>query len=455
MHRKSLLLTCILAVLALSGLASSAALACRVTNTSKNPVASFGTLQEGVNEAAAGDTLRVTGSCEGNTTIARSLRIVGFLATLKGSGGGSVVIIEPGATVTISGVTITGGTGTERHGFAPAGGGIFSEGSLTLEYSIVSGNSATYGGGIENLYGLLTLNHSIVSGNSAPVGGGIENFLGSLTLEHSIVSGNSAVVGGGIYNFLASLEILNGSTVNRNKAEESGGGIYVDGYKDLNVMLENSRVNRNEADYGGGILLSEPGVLTLAGSAVNSNKADYGGGILLEERGSLRLEGPTFVEGNKATEQGGGILRESSADIIYEEPDWTGAITGNEPNNIFTEIPILAPEFTIETLQKIKGAGPFTTSKLTGHVGQTVKYEIIVKNTGNVSLEFSNFMDANCSTETPIEGTLKPGYFFTYKCSHRLTSTGTYSNEATIEANEGTPPQKTSNKVEVEVSEKA
>ncbi len=455
MHRKSLLLACTLAVLALSAPASSAAPACRVTDTSKNPAVSYGTLQAGVNEAAAGDTLKVFGSCEGNTAIAKNLSIVGFLATLKGSGGGSVVIVEPGANITIDGVTITGGTGTERYGFAPAGGGIFNEGSLTLEHSVVSGNTATYGGGIENLYGLLTLNHTIVKANSAGEGGGIENFVGTLKLEHSIVSANSAVFGGGIYNFLASLEILDDSTVSANKAEESGGGIFIEAYNRQDLLFEDSHVNRNEAAHGGGILLSERSLLTLSGSTVNDNKGDYGGGISLEERGSLKLEGSTFVAGNDATEQGGGILRESSADFIYEEPDWTGAITGNEPDNQFTEIPILEPKFTIEQQQKIKGTGPFTTSKLTGHVGQTVKYEFTVENTGNISLEFSNFTDADCTgEETSIEGTLPPGYHFNYECSHKLTSVGIYSNEATVEANEGTPPQKTSNQVEVEVLEK-
>ncbi len=453
MPRKSLLLVCTVTVLALSGLACSAALACEVTNTSKVPAASYGTLQEGVNEAAAGDVLDVNGSCEGNTTIAKSLTIVGVLATLKGSGTGSVVIVEPAATVTISGVTITGGGGTERNGFAPAGGGIFTEGSLTLDHSTVSGNSATYGGGIENLYGSLTLKHSSISGNSAPIGGGIENFLGSLVLEHSTVSDNSGFAGGGIYNYLAPLQLLDNSSVDRNKAEASGGGLFVEAYTNQAVTVADSHVNHNEAGHGGGILLDERSVLTLAGSTVDANRAEYGGGIELDERGSLKLEGETFVEGNKAMRRGGGLFRESSADVLYKEPDWTGAIAGNEPTNIFTRIPVLAPAFTIEERQDVKGAGEFTTGKLTAHVGQWVKYEVTVKNTGNVSLEFTNFKDANCSKELPIEGGLPAGKFYTYECRHRLTQSGIYSNEATVEASEGIPRQKTSNRVEVEALE--
>ena len=48
--------------------------------------------------------------------------------------------------------------------------------------------------------------------------------------------------------------------------------------------------------------------------------------------------------------------------------------------------------FTIEKLQKIEGEASYTKSKLTGaEIGQTVDYEIIVKNTGNVPLKFEHF----------------------------------------------------------------
>ena len=49
------------------------------------------------------------------------------------------------------------------------------------------------------------------------------------------------------------------------------------------------------------------------------------------------------------------------------------------------KVKVLAePAFTIEKEQKLEGEGGFTKSKLTGKVGQTVDYKIVVKNTGNV-----------------------------------------------------------------------
>ncbi len=48
------------------------------------------------------------------------------------------------------------------------------------------------------------------------------------------------------------------------------------------------------------------------------------------------------------------------------------------------------PEFTVEKLQRIKGSdSSFTTDFLLGTAGQTVEYEIVVKNTGDVPLSLS------------------------------------------------------------------
>jgi plastocyanin len=122
----------------------------------------------------------------------------------------------------------------------------------------------------------------------------------------------------------------------------------------------------------------------------------------------------------------------------------------HESNIVEAEVP-KRPEFTIEKLQKIDG-GPYTTSLLTdGEIGRTVDYKIIVRNTGNVPLEFKKLIDANCEDISPSgEETLAAGEEQTYTCEHELRASGVYTNEASIEGNEGTGT-KTSNKVEAEV----
>ncbi len=105
------------------------------------------------------------------------------------------------------------------------------------------------------------------------------------------------------------------------------------------------------------------------------------------------------------------------------------------------------PAFTIEKLQQIAGAGgSFTTAPLTGGVGQTVDYEIVVKNTGNVDLTFSEFSDPHCEAGTisggPGSSPLAPEASSTYTCTHKLDAAdealGSYANTAT---DTGTPPE--------------
>jgi len=120
------------------------------------------------------------------------------------------------------------------------------------------------------------------------------------------------------------------------------------------------------------------------------------------------------------------------------------SITGNEgtgtetSNKVVVNVPA-EPAFTIEKLQRIEGKEPFTKAELTATLGQTVEYEVIVKNTGNTSLTFSNFMDGNCEGISPSgEVTLPPGGEQMYTCHHKLMAVGLYENNATIT---GTPPE--------------
>jgi len=67
--------------------------------------------------------------------------------------------------------------------------------------------------------------------------------------------------------------------------------------------------------------------------------------------------------------------------------------------------PTAEPSFTIEKLQEIwGGSAGFTKELLTGAVGDTVDYEIIVTNTSSVALELSGFSDPHCDSGTIAGG---------------------------------------------------
>jgi hypothetical protein len=138
-------------------------------------------------------------------------------------------------------------------------------------------------------------------------------------------------------------------------------------------------------------------------------------------------------------------------------------VTGESNTVVVTVVPPPSPAFTIEKLQKTTGS--FTEEALTGEVGQTVDYEIVVTNTSNTALTLSSFSDGHCDPGT-IEGgpgtkALVPGQATTYTCSHKLTAAdqaaGRYENVATetaeaAQAPAGAPITHTSNTVVVSIA---
>lgn len=238
---------------------------------------------------------------DGLPPVTTRIAVNGKGATIDGTGAVRVFEVDgPGGNLSLTNVTITGGS-------ADNGGGIENVGGrVTLNFSTVTRNTATdAGGGIASAtfdpssVAKLTLNFSRVTDNSQTAGpaspdslggGGIANILGTVTLNVSQVSGNSAMgfVGGGIASgdFIdtppsnpSSTLTLNGSQVDGNTAPNAGGG----GIQNLlgTATVNFSQVNGNASLNGGGIASGNgnggtpPGTshLILNRSQVNGNTA--------------------------------------------------------------------------------------------------------------------------------------------------------------------------------------
>src|SRR4051794_26027465 len=209
--------------------------------------------------------------------------------TLQGTGVDYVVYTgldfggcgaNPGDPITISGLTITGGSATGK-------------------------NSGTYirGGGVFNKDATLTIANSVIATNYAQDdGGGIYSYSaqGAVTVVNSTISGNRAGVtgdgnayGGGIYSQYSPVVIRN-STVSGNNSGGDGGGIYMSGGPpDPSLTIENSTIANNTAgsgsgDDGGGIWVccgSGGQSFTLKSSTITGNHVGgtrgHGGGVVL------------------------------------------------------------------------------------------------------------------------------------------------------------------------------
>ncbi|MDQ6834213.1 MAG: right-handed parallel beta-helix repeat-containing protein, partial [Chloroflexota bacterium] len=174
------------------------------------------------------------------------------LIVIDGNNSVTDVTITSGVNVRLRGLSIT-------HGLGRTGGGVLNNGTLTLDLSTVTNNSA-------------------VSGPAS--GGGIYNN-GALTVIGSTISGNGASSGAGIFS--TGILTLTASTMNGNIASGLGGGLLVTGTQSQTIV--NSTITGNTAASGGGI--DNQGALAITNSTVSDNiaTATDGGGIKAEGRG--------------------------------------------------------------------------------------------------------------------------------------------------------------------------
>ncbi|MBA2244683.1 MAG: right-handed parallel beta-helix repeat-containing protein [Gemmatimonadetes bacterium] len=204
-----------------------------------------------------------------------------------------VIHVEAGATVTISGVTVTAGVS-----YGP-GGAIRNSGTMTVANSVVTRNEGTQGGGIFN-DGVFELVSSTLSDNDASYGGGFVN-RGVARLIGSTIFGNTAWddPGGGVFNGANGEMTIINSTISGNQApwDPSGG---IQNYSSM--VLQHSTVTGNRGRWGGGIG-SGPNLL-IENSIVAGNTAEQGapdiGATQLTARYSLigTAESYTLADGS-------------------------------------------------------------------------------------------------------------------------------------------------------------
>ena len=312
-----------------------------VTNTNDGGP---GSLRQALADAHPGNTINFDPSLNGQRVMLTSDELlIDKNITINGPGPNLLGVyrssqtsfrifrVTPGTTVTISGLTISGGSSDER-----GGGGILNDHAIlvldncTVQNSFSARFSA--GGGIYNdgsggSTSLTILNSSVSTNGAYSAGGGIYNDANNggsatLTITNSILSSNFARFsefpfssggdGGGIFNAGGTVTITD-SSVSQNGAGTSdpipggnGGGIVSSGM----LTITNSTIENNGCAVTGGGILSD-GILTITNSTISGNGADgqhdgvpwgHGGGIV----GSVTFNNST-LSGNYANLSTGGV----------------------------------------------------------------------------------------------------------------------------------------------------
>ncbi|MEW6607812.1 MAG: right-handed parallel beta-helix repeat-containing protein, partial [bacterium] len=214
----------------------------------------YSTIQAAINAANNGDTVLVangTYAGTGNKELTWSGKVItvrsvngpdNCIIDCENSGNRAFYFSNAGNCGTISGFTM-------RNGNPSQGGGIWCDNSSpAITNCTISGNSATYGGGIF-CYNSSSpaITNCIISGNSASdYGGGIYCWYSSPAITNCIISGNSASdYGGGIYCWYSSPAITN-CTISGNSATY-GGGIFC--YNSSSPAITNCIISDN-SNYG-------------------------------------------------------------------------------------------------------------------------------------------------------------------------------------------------------------
>jgi hypothetical protein len=285
------------------------------------------------------------------------------------------------------------------------GAGIDDQGDLTLQRTVVSGNTAAGvltsdadGAGINigrffgGAPGVLTLDSSTVSGNRALAGdewgrfaegGGIFSGDGTtLTLEHSSVSGNEARLETDFPSYLADGTFLNMSA--------NGGGLHVG--NGVAVTVDASHIDGNRATIVGrhaqdgvgsaGMLVNQS-PLVMRNSTVSHNTstaevqaAPMGDGGAFEFDGVVQITGSEFV-GNTTT------LVARAGDSVALAPVTALAIvvTGADPGPSVVSHSLIADNLT--TVVAPEGSGEVLGGGLTNDA-QTVLVDVRVEDNKSV-----------------------------------------------------------------------
>ena len=221
---------------------------------------------------------------------------------INGNSHSRIFEIAANSTVVLNSLTIANG-----HAYAPnyGGGGILSQGTLTINNSTIAHNDASYGdgGGIYSISGPLTVNNCVITGNkSESPGGGISTSGSPLTVINSTISGNESESdnGGGlaVYGPMT----VNNCTISGNAADDGGGGMDLE-----NVMsvINNSTISGNESSGdgnpsesggGGGGLVVRGGTTELNNCTIAGNQANFGGGISVPLPGIVTLRNCTIAQ---------------------------------------------------------------------------------------------------------------------------------------------------------------
>ncbi len=232
--------------------------------------------------------------------------------TISGNNASRIFASGANVVVNINNLRVTGGNGVGATNTG-RGGAIYNVGgTMIVSNSIITGNSATNGGGFNNaasvgpaVNGDLTIiNCSVTNNTSTSSGGAMQNFSTSfLTVINSTISGNTSnlagLAGGGI-QANGTVSISNSTISGNNAPAGTGGGGII--YNGVGLTMNNVTISGNTSANGAGGL--HKSTATLNANVRNSIVAgNTGAAANPDALGAFNSQGNNIV-GNVGTSTG-------------------------------------------------------------------------------------------------------------------------------------------------------
>jgi hypothetical protein len=256
------------------------------------------TLNIGGSFAVAGTTAAAFGTTASGSTLTVTLNGNGAISL---SSNGSLLHLGARQTLIIDGYLTLRGKSDNNTSVIDVG----SDAVLQLRNGTISGNTASFGGGVNVSNGTFTMSGGNINGNTSSSGGGVYVSGGTFTMSGGRISGNTASLFGGGVCVYGTFTMSN--------------GVIGDSF---------SNTGGNTASNGGGVFCGSSGTFTMSRGNISGNTASSFGGGVHVLNGTFTMNGEDYLDtaitGNTASNGGGVYLSSGTFRMV------TGLIFGSE-----------------------------------------------------------------------------------------------------------------------------
>ena len=205
---------------------------------------------------------------------------------------GGAIYVEKGGVLKVRGASVI-----SKNYATKDGGGIYSHGIISIDECRIENNTCKGGGAGIWSDGDATINNTVICENRDAVNGGGIASHGTMTITKSIIKDNSvSSCGGAIFHGnnskqgVYALLTMTDVTIQGNKANRRGGGLYIDTGRIS--FSQNNKIQNNQASNAGGGIYNYDGMIAIEGYlAIDDNTSKSGKDLFSRKKKTIQVMG--------------------------------------------------------------------------------------------------------------------------------------------------------------------